>query len=192
MATVPAVVKKAPKQPEMNVKQKAKRKSKTQLAMLKMRHELFPGVTDDQLWIRTVNDGFTTIPRTMPHFMDLINDMSKSVGTNKSAPAGRAYLVLWCRVFDDGILRIDNDVIAAGEAGYSGERSVGTWREHLRILKELGFIDYAPGPAGPCQYIVIFNPYHAVLKLKDQMQKETYTAILQRALEIGAEKDMMT
>lgn len=174
----------------LNVKQKAKRKSKAQAAMLKMRQELFPDVTDEQLWIRTVNDGFTTIPRTMSLFMGLINDLSKSVGAGKSVPAGRSYLVLWCRVFDEGIVRIDNDAIAASEAGYAGERNVTTWREHLKVLKELNFIDYAPGAAGPCQYVVIFNPYHAVKKMKQQIQQETYTAILQRALEIGAGKDM--
>ena len=68
-----------------------------------MRKELWPDITSADLWLRNDRDGFTTIPRTMPHFMELIADVSKRVTTGKSVPAGKAYLVLWCRVFDEGM-----------------------------------------------------------------------------------------
>ncbi|MGX9785916.1 hypothetical protein [Janthinobacterium lividum] len=173
---------------QLNVKQRAKRKSKAQEAMIAMRKHLFPAISDGDLWLRTVNHGFTTIPRTMPLFMNVINDLSKTVSA-KSVPAAKTYLTLWCRVFDDCILRIDDEAAAAVEAGYSGERNVTTWREHLKVLKELGFIDYAAGST-PCQWILILNPYIAVQKLKGSIQAATYTTICQRALEIGAGKDM--
>lgn len=73
--------------------------------------------------------------------MNLINDLSKSVAGGKSIPAGRAYLVLWCRVWDEAMVKIDSEAVAAAEAGYIGERNV------------------------------------------------TYTALYQRALEIGAASD---
>lgn len=191
MATEKKIVKKVVTQAgDLNVKQRAKRKSKAQINTLKIRQELFPHVTEEHLWVRTVNDGYTTLPRTMPLLMNLINDLSKGVSGGKSVPAGKTYLTLWCRVFDEGMVRIDNEPVAAAEAGYAGERNVSTWREHIRVLKELNFIDAAEGPAGPYQYIVIFNPYHVVKKLKEQIQKATYIAIYQRALEIGAGKDM--
>ena len=112
----------------------------------------------------------------------------KRVSNGKSTPAGKTYLVLWCRVFDEGFLRIDQEAAAALKAGYSGERNVTTWREHLRVLKDLGFIDYKAGPAGPCQFVLLLNPYQAVkvLRSKGWVQENTYTALLQRALEIGA------
>ena len=77
---------------------------------------------------------------------------------------------------------------AAKEAGYLGERNVTTWREHLRVLKELGFIDYAAGLAGPCQFVLLLNPYHAVKALHEKgwVQQEAYTTLFQRAQEIGA------
>lgn len=164
------------------------RLSKAQKASLAMREQLWPNITDEDLWLRSSRDGFTTIPRTMPLFMELISDASKQVTKGKSVPAGKAYLVLWCRVFDEGMVKIDVESVAAMEAGYSGERNVSTWREHLRVLKELGFIDYAEGPAGPCQYVLLLNPYHALqaLKAKGWVQKLTYIAIFQRAQEIGA------
>lgn len=123
--------------------------------------------------------------------MELISDVSKRVASGKSVPAGKAYLVLWCRVFDEAVVRIDSESSVAREAGYIGERNVTTWREHLRILEELGFIKSAGGMAGPKQFVLLLNPYHAVQKLHEKgwVQQDTYTAIFQRAQEIGA-KDL--
>jgi hypothetical protein len=174
----------------LNEKQSKKRASKARQNSLKMRAHLWPEVGDSAPWLREddTRKGFTTMPRTMPAFINLIQDVSKQVSNGKSIPAGKSYLVLWCRVFDEGFLRIDQEAAAALEAGYSGERNVTTWREHLRVLKDLGFIDYKPGPAGPCQFVLLLNPYQAVktLRSKGWLQEDTYTALLQRALEIGA------
>ena len=180
----------APTTTALNAKQSKKRASKARQNSLKMRAHLWPEVGDSALWLREddTRKGFTTMPRTMPTFINLIQDVSKRVSNGKSSPAGKSYLVLWCRVFDEGFLRIDQEAAAALEAGYSGERNVTTWREHLRVLKDLGFIDYKPGPAGPCQFVLLLNPYKAVkmLRSKGWLQEDTYTALLQRALEIGA------
>jgi hypothetical protein len=174
----------------LNAKQSKKRASKAKQNSLKMRAHLWPEVGDSALWLREddTRKGFTTMPRTMPAFINLIQDVSKRVSNGKSIPAGKSYLVLWCRVFDEGFLRIDQEAAAALEAGYAGERNVTTWREHLRVLKDLGFIDYRPGPAGPCQFVLLLNPYQAVTVLRNKgwLQEDTYTALLQRALEIGA------
>jgi len=85
-------------------------------------------------------------------------------------------------------LDIENEAVAALDAGYGGERNVGTWRAHLRVLKDLGFIDYKAGPSGPFQFILLWNPYHVVkkLKAKNWVQEAPYIAIRKRALEIGA------
>jgi hypothetical protein len=170
-------------------KQAKTRLSKAQKATLAMRKLLWPTITESQLWLRKERDGFTTIPRAMPLFTEIINDASKQVTNGKSTPAGRSYLVLWCRVFDEGLVKIESEPTAAMEAGYVGERNVSTWREHLRVLKELGFIDFAEGPAGPCHYVLLLNPYHAVrtLKAKGWVQNLTFTALVQRAMDIGAD-----
>jgi hypothetical protein len=153
-----------------------------------MRKQLWPEIGDGDLWLRADRDGFTTIPRTMPLFMELIADASKRVTTGKSVPAGKAYLVLWCRVFDEGLVKIEVEAAAALEAGYTGERNVSTWREHLRVLKVLGFIDFKPRMAGPCQFVLLLNPYHAAKALhkKGWVQESAYTALFQRAQEIRA------
>jgi hypothetical protein len=174
----------------LNTKQEKKRQSKAKQSSLKMRKHLWPEVQDSDLWLREdeTRKGFTTIPRAMPLFINLIQDASKYVANGKSVPAGKSYLVLWCRVFDEGFLKIDQEAAAALEAGYSGERNVTTWREHLRVLKELGFIDYKEGPTGPCHFVLLLNPYKAVraLRSKAWVQEGAFTVLLNRAFEIGA------
>lgn len=174
----------------LNVKQAATRRNKAKEASLKMCKELWPALTDAKLWLQEDRSkkGFLWMPRPMPLFINLINDISKKVTGGKAVPAGKSYLVLWCRIRDGAFLDIENEVVAALEAGYAGERNVTTWREHLNVLQLLGFIDYKPGPAGPMQFVLLWNPYHVVkrLKAKGFIQEAAYTAIFKRAIEIGA------
>lgn len=99
----------------LNIKQEKKRQSKAKQSSLKMRKHLWPEIQDSALWLREdeTRKGFTTIPRTMPLFINLIQDTSKHVANGKSVPAGKSYLVLWCRVFDEGFLKIDQEAAAA-------------------------------------------------------------------------------
>jgi hypothetical protein len=166
------------------------KRSKAKENTLQMRKLLWPDLKDSQLWLREdrTRKGYTTMPRTIPLFMDIIGDASKHVTSGRAVPAGRSYLVLWCRVFDEGFVKIDSEAAAALEAGYGGERNVTTWREHMRVLKDLGFIDYKEGPSGPFQYVLIYNPYHVVkaLRAKNWVQQTAYTALFQRAADVGA------
>lgn len=199
-ATAPATAPAQPQDPaiaqglallsQINVKQAHTRRNKAKESNLKMRGHLWPNLDPAALWLREdkTRKGYTTMPRTIPLIINLINDISKKVTGDKAVPAGRTYLVLWCRVFDEGFLKIESDSAAALEAGYGGERNVTTWREHLGVLKDLGFIDCKEGPAGPMQYILLYNPYKVIkaLNAKGWVQQGTYTALYQRAIDIGA------
>jgi len=185
----PSVAKAAASAATVNAKQSKTRLSKIQKNTLALRKHHWPNVTDDDLWIRHGRNGFTTIPRTLPLFMEIIDAASKRVTTGgKSVPAGKVYLVLWSRVFDEGVVKIEVEAAAAREAGYVGERNVTTWRQHLTVLKELGFIDFKEGAAGPYQFVLLFNPYHAAKALHEKgwIQSATYDALFERAIEIGA------
>ncbi|MFA5912017.1 MAG: hypothetical protein WC830_00520 [Burkholderiales bacterium] len=177
----------------LNQKQLQKKASKAKEAAIAMRQHLWPDVTDAHLWLldEKTRKGFAQIPRILPLLMNIISDVSKRV-SGKSVPAGRTYLVLWCRVFSEGFVKIDSEAAAALEAGYSGERNVTTWREHVRVLKELGFIDFKEGPSGPTQYILLFNPYAVVKELhaKRWLPQNQYTALFQRATDIGAGSEL--
>src|SRR5262245_58924912 len=133
----------APLEPQLNEKQKKTRRNKAALDTIKMRKQLWPELDESKLWLRgdITRKGWTTVPRTISMIINLIADVSKHVTDGKSVPAGKSYLVLWSRVFDEGLVKIDNEAAAAYEAGYDGQRNTTTWREHLRVLKDLGFID---------------------------------------------------
>jgi len=164
----------------MNIAQKKKRKNKMETKATKLRKEFWPSIKDEDLWDRLRNDGFTTVPRTMPLIMDIIDSLSK----NK--PAGQAYFVLWCHVFYESLVTIDNPLVFAAETGFSGERAVTTWKRRMKTLQELGFIDAKEGASGDFHYVLILNPHIVIQKMKDKIQDSRYRQIYNRALDIGA------
>src|SRR5262249_3715994 len=62
---------------------------------LALRNKLWPSIKDDKLWLRKTKTGFTTVPRTMPLIMEIMDAMSKG------KPVSTTYLELWCRAFDE-------------------------------------------------------------------------------------------
>ena len=76
----------------------------------------------------------------------------------------------------------------AMESGFSGQRAESTWVGRMKILKNLGFIDYRDGPKGRHNYVLLFNPYLVVKghKQKGAFQEQPFVALLARTQEIGA------
>lgn len=185
----PATLPQFPIPGPLTAKQTAKRLNKAVEDTIALRKHHWPDIGDDKLWLLSDRNkkGFAQLPRPLPILMNMIGDASKHVNA-KAVPAGRSYLVLWCRVFGEAVVKVENEMMAASEAGYVGERSVSTWRGHMRVLKELGFIDYKAGAAGPMHHILLLNPYLVAkdLRKKGWVQEVQYTALFQRALEIGA------
>lgn len=169
----------------MNIAQKKKRKNKMEIKAAKLRKEFWPNIKDEDLWDRLRNDGYTTVPRTMSLIMDIIDSLSKN------QPAGQAYFVLWCHVFYDSFVAIDNPQVFAAETGFSGERALTTWKRRMKTLQELGFIDAKGGASGDFHYVLILNPHIVIHKLKEKIQDSRYRQIYSRALDIGA-KDFET
>lgn len=174
----------------LNATQKKKRKSKAHVNSMKMRAELWPELDASLLWDRNLNDGYSTIPRTLSIITNIIDDLSKKI-TGKSVPAGKTYFGLWCRVWDENMLTIENETIYAIEAGYTGERNVTTWRAHMKVLLDLGFIDVREGAYGPYNFVLIYNPYLVLKTLKDKIPATSYQLLVQRAIEIGADGDLI-
>jgi hypothetical protein len=167
----------------MKVKQAAIRRSKMTKKMLDLRNQIWPNLDEDMLWHRKRDDGFITIPRTMPHIMRIIDDLSP-----KGQPASSTYLALWVRLYDESVVTIVSETELAFEAGFSGQRAATTWAGRVAILENLGFINVVAGPKGLRQYVLILNPYIIIRKLRedDKVQDTLYTALFARAQEIGA------
>lgn len=125
---------------------------------LGLRSKLWPKINEDHIWNRKIKSGFTTIPRTMPLFMEIMDSMSSG------QPVSSVYFELWCRAFDEHIVTLNNKKEMAFHSGFTGQRAIQTWTSRIKILNKLGFINIVPGPHGDLSYALILNPYVVVKK----------------------------
>jgi hypothetical protein len=160
---------------------RAKRLSMSDRAELQLELH-FTNYEKQWLWKRKVNDGYTTVPRTLPFVMQAIDEASKG------HPAGHTLFCLWARSPDHPLLVIENPATFAAEAGFSGERLLDTWRRRMKRLKELHFIDVKKGDAGDFNYVLLLNPNVAMEHMYQQglVQKNLYSRFLIRATDVGA------
>jgi len=167
----------------MNSKQKKARATKIFSRNIEFREEFWPHITPDSLWNRKKKVGFTTMPRPMPHILQIMDSLA-----GKGKPVSRVYLSLWCRVFDESLVVIQNEKDMAFEAGFTGQRTVTTWHSRMRSLVGMGFIEAKHGPLGKYNYVLIFNPYLVIKKLNKakKISEELYIALFARAQEVGA------
>lgn len=147
----------------------------------KLRKELWPDVTDEMIWNRATFKGFTTVPRTMPIIMSIINTLSKT-------SAGNVYFGIWCKAFDDFIIEVRDEYDMAFSCGYSGSRAIRSWRERVDVLEKNGFVRSSRSPVGSYRYILVLDPHKAIAKLygHSAVEKEYYAALQQTLITIGA------
>lgn len=162
------------------------RKSKITKAIETLKAELWPDLDESYIWSRKSSDGYSTVPRNLSQIGAIADALS---GTGK--PVLQTYLELWCRVHDDGYVNLSKQSEIAFASGFSGQRAVATWRERLKRLKELNFIDVKAGPSGPYSYALIYNPYKVIRHHKENktpgLPDNRYIALVERSLEIGAQ-----
>jgi hypothetical protein len=151
---------------------------------LELRGRLWPHHVDGHIWQRKHHNGFATIPRTMPLMLTIMDDLSDG------KPVSATYNELWCRAFDECFVTLSKPREMAFHAGFTGQRGERTWRERMKILAELGFIDIKEGPSGPMSYALILNPYLVIRRHLHQkhpgIRVDKYNALMERAGEIGA------
>lgn len=169
-----------------NAKQSAKRR----LTMAERAQQLmevhFPDVPEEWKWTRKTHDGFSTIPRTLPIAMQVID------ADSKGQPAGHVLFCLWARMPDHPVITIENPSTFAAEAGFLGERAVDTWRRRMKKLRELQFITTKPGASGEFHYVMLTNPNVAVewMRSSGKVQDGLYGRFIERLPEIGAYGDI--
>lgn len=162
---------------------------------LNLRNSIFPGA-EKRLWEKTRDQGFVTIPKTMPYIVLMLNEMSE-----KGKPLGDIYQILWSYTWNNnGFVRLGNMGDIAFVAGFKGERGERTLRERLRSLEALGFLDLKPYGSNPTGFAFIPNPHPVILEIHQQhlaadaakkaklpkIREETFTAFLVRATDIKA------
>ena len=131
------------------------------LRNIETRKKLWPDLSSKLIWNWKTQKGFGTIPRTLPYFFKIMNDLS--IGK----PVSSTYFALWARLWDQsGLLKIRNAEELAWESGFTKKRAVDTWRSRMKILEELGFIKSQPLGTELYGYIFIVNPYQVLKELK--------------------------
>ncbi|MFC4270871.1 hypothetical protein ACFO8N_05160 [Sneathiella chungangensis] len=163
------------------------RRRKVGKKTLALRSKLWPDLPENEFWDRNLYDGFTSIPRTLPIVMNIID------GLTKNKPASRTYFVLWCTAFDEMYVSLSKQEDLAFQSGFTGQRAIRTWRERMLSLEEFGFIKTAAGSRGDLSHAVIINPHFVIRRLYKNntpgLTAAAYNTLLERANEIGA-KDM--
>jgi hypothetical protein len=150
---------------------------------LETREKLWPGIANDRLWYRRDRDGFVSVPRLMPLMMKIMDDLS-----GKGFPVGQVYLEMWCRLFDECFLTLNRQDEMAFHAGFTGQRGTRLWRDRVKRLAKLGFIDLKPGPVGELSYALFWNPYHVIRKhhQNGKVPERQWRSLEVRANEVGA------
>src|SRR2546426_10405180 len=85
---------------------------------------------------RSTRSSWFRAPRTFRLLLTLLKSKALSGRQDPSS----AYLALWARHLDSGIVEITNERELAYEAGYTGNRALRTWQERMRLLESLGLI----------------------------------------------------
>ncbi|MQP74969.1 hypothetical protein CQ393_03550 [Stenotrophomonas sp. MYb238] len=146
----------------------------------------FPDYEREPLWHRKTNDGYSSIPRTLPIAMQAIDALSKG------NPGGHTLFCLWARAPDHPLLVIESPTTFAAEAGFIGQRASDTWRRRMKRLRELGFIRTKKGTSGEFHYVLLLNPNIVLAELKKQKKLQEHLAdrFEDRLADIGALRDI--
>tara|TARA_R110001606_G_scaffold233942_1_gene381535 strand:+ start:33658 stop:34269 length:612 start_codon:yes stop_codon:yes gene_type:complete len=164
----------------MATKRQAGAIAKKQLAL---RDHYWPNMAP-WLWNRKAHTGFTTIPKTMPLIMKIMDEMTKG------APVSSTYLTLWCNTWDNSFAVLNKPRDMASSSGFGGQRGEHTWSTRMKKLHELEFIDIKPGKSGPLSNAIIWNP-HFIMRWHHHIKtpgltEASYNALVETAIDIGA------
>lgn len=147
------------------------------------RDALWPGSVEE-IYDKSDESGFCTIPRTMSLIAVLIRALSKK-------DPSRIYIDLWSRQRDDGFIDVEDPEELAQSSGYpQAPRNVRTWREGIEDLVRLGFIKTSPRGTRKHKYILLLHPHDVVERIHDtepgRIPEWWWSLFTNRVLDIGA------
>lgn len=161
---------------------------------LTLRDSMWPDA-DDELWDRSTNGGFTTLPKTLPYVARIMDDLSKGF------PLSPTYFALWCATWDNAFVRLNRPADLAFASGFAGERAERTWSDRMKRLEVLGFIKTKPSGASKMGFAFIPNPHTVIFDLYAAktaaapppdlrpalagLTEGAFNAFVERALEVG-------
>ena len=126
----------------------------------KLRDSLFVG-SGGLTYPRPREKGWFKCPRTMPILLELLGTKAFSGGKDLT----RTYIGVMADNYGEGIIEVRDEAAFAQEAGFEGPRGVRSWRERMKALKVLGFVDLVLGASGRVNFVLIVDPRVAVDRL---------------------------
>ncbi len=131
-------------------------------------------------WNRKEQNGFTTLPRWLPLVCRIMDKLSSG------KPLSSTYLSLWFRGNDDAFINIKDEASLAFESGFDIQRKIYTWKQRMKLLKEFNFIEVKQGDKSEYQYVLIREPYQAIMELGEKIQQKSRLTLIERMKEVGA------
>jgi hypothetical protein len=159
-----------------------KKRKKAPERRRELRDQMWPGA-EKLVWTRHTDDGYSTVPRTVPLVMTLIDLLESKVD------ASRVYAELWSRVHDEGFIEMVDEAEHAYAAGYVTQRGQRSWRERMQVLQDLGFIQTKKKGGWRYGYVLLMHPHDVVetlRKTRTDVPEEWVNLYLQRLSQIGA------
>lgn len=126
----------------------------------KLRKKLWP---NEDAWTGENERGFFQAPRTLPLLLHLLSTKAVSGKQNPSF----VYLELWARHMGGGIIEMKHEGEHTYASGYSSGRT-RTWRDHMKLLEENGFIKTKTVGNQQFRYVLLVHPTAVVERLKEQ------------------------
>lgn len=148
-----------------------------------LRDRLWPDASK-VIWSRKTDDGYCSVPRTLPLIMTLINEIAPKSNGDPS----RVYCELWSRIFDEGFIDMEDEADHAFAAGFTTARGIRTWRERMKVLADLGFIRVKPNGTRKYGYVLLVHPHDVVESLRKAggVPEGWYNTYVDRVGRIGA------
>lgn len=106
----------------------------------------------------------------------------------KRVDARTTYVDLMCRIFFVGVVQIHDEQEHAYCAGFTGKRGVKSWRERMKVLKDLGFIYYRPHLQREIGFVLVRDPHIVASELFDKglTSDEWWAAFQDKMNQFGA------
>jgi hypothetical protein len=126
------------------------------------RDSAWPG-SENWIWNPTLEStkGYARIPRLMPLIVVLIKQLADTESHAQGDPSS-VYLELWFQDRGNGYVSIDIEADHAYASGYSSNRSLRTWRAHMKTLEAMGFIKLRSQGNRDFAHVLLLDPLAVV------------------------------
>jgi hypothetical protein len=118
---------------------------------------------NEDVWLGGKDEtGWFSVPRTLPLILDLLDSKPVSGSSRPST----TYLELLSRHWGEGVVEMKHEGQHAYGAGHHGNRAIRTWREHMQILEDNGFIKTLSIGGQEFGYVLIVHPTIVVERMR--------------------------